>query len=123
MKGGKRTGAGRPKGSPNKNQALLRDYAQKVACGEQLNSPLETILEAMRQFYGSALQHQRSNTVFIAGCGKTYNWIELLMLSAEVAVKAARYVHPTLASVQSDVTVTIGAYEAALLELEKAPAA
>ncbi len=116
-KGGTRSGAGRPKGSPNKNQAILRDYAQQVACGEGLTSPLETILEAMRQFHELAVQHHRSNTVFIAACGKKYNWIELLMLSVEAAVRAAPYVHPRLSAVEASVDSRVRLYEGALMQL------
>lgn len=124
MKGGKRTGAGRPKGSPNRNQALLRYYAQKVAVGEGLNSPLETMLETMRHLHALANEHERNNTVIIVGVGeneKIYTPIQLRMLACEVAARCATYVHPKLASVETSVTARIGVYEAALMELANEP--
>ena len=120
MKGGKRTGAGRPKGSPNKNQALLRDYAQKVAAGEGLDSPLETMLQTMRHLHALAIEHERNNTVLIQGEGdnaKVYTPMQLRMLAVDAAARCAVYIHPKLASVDSAVTATIGCYEKALLEL------
>lgn len=120
MKGGKRSGAGRPKGSPNKNQALLRDYAQKVAAGEGLDSPLETMLATMRRLHALAIERERGNTVMIEGVGddaKIYTPIQLRMLACEVAAKCANFIHPKLASVDSTVTATIGCFEKALLEL------
>ena len=122
MKGGKRSGAGRPKGSPNKNQAVLRDYAQKVAAGEGLDSPLETMLVTMRHLHALAIKHDRNKTVHIEGEGdnaKVYTPIQLWLMAAEAAARAAPFVHPKLASVEANVTAKMAAYEASLLELAK----
>ena len=122
MKGGKRSGAGRPKGSSNKNQALLRDYAQRVAAGEGLDSPLETMLVTMRHLHAVAIEHDRNRTVMIDGAGdgaKAYTSIQLWMMAADVAARAAPFVHPKLASIEANVSAKIGVYEAALLELGK----
>lgn len=119
-KGGKRTGAGRPKGAPNKNQALLRDYAQRIACGESVHTPLDIVLEVMRYFYCAAIEAERSNTMMQVGSGdnaKQYSPIELRLLAVEAAVKAAPFVHPRLAAIHADVSGTVGLYEAALLEI------
>jgi hypothetical protein len=120
-KGGKRSGAGRPKGSPNKNQAVLRDYAQRIACGEGVDTPLDILLEAMRYFHAVAVEHERGNTVFIVGSGdavKAYSAIELRMLAMEAAVKAAPFVHPKLAAIDATVSSKVS-LEDALLELDK----
>lgn len=122
--GGRRSGAGRPKGSPNKNQALLREYAQRVACGEGLDSPLETMLEVMRYFRAKALEHQRSNTMLVIGSGnnaKKYSWIELRMLAVEAAAKCAVFLHPKLAALAANVSGNVGLYEAALVEIASKP--
>ena len=122
MKGGKRSGAGRPKGSPNKNQAVLREYAQKVAAGEGLDSPLETMLATMRHLYALAVKHDRDKTVLIEGEGdnaKFYTPIQLWLMTAEAAARAAPFVHPKLANVEANVTAKMAVYEASLLELAK----
>jgi hypothetical protein len=119
-RGGTRSGAGRPKGSPNKNQALLRDYAQRVACGEGLDSPLEAILEAMRYFRAKAVELERRNSMFIAGPGdnaRRYSSIELRMLAVEAAAKCAVFLHPKLAAIDANVVGNVACYEASLLEL------
>ena len=120
-KGGKRSGAGRPKGSPNKNQALLREYAQRVACGEGLDSPLEAILEAMHYFRAKAVELERGNTMFIDGQtdkARRYSSIELRMLAVEAAAKAAPFVHPKLAAIDANVSSKVS-LEDALLQLDK----
>lgn len=122
MKGGKRSGAGRPKGSPNKNQAILRDYAQKIAVGGTLTSPLDLMLETMRHLLAQATDHEAGNTVFTDGEGehaKSYTSMQLRMMAVEVAAKAAPFVHPKLANVGADLTGQISIYEASLLALAK----
>lgn len=118
--GGKRIGAGRPKGSPNKNQAFLREYAKKIALGEGLDSPLDMMLETMRYLRAKAIEHEHANTVLIAGEGadvKAYTSIQLRLMAVEVAARAAPFVHPRLTAVEANVTSRIGLYEQSLLEL------
>ena len=120
MKGGRRLGAGRPKGSPNKNQALLREYAKRIGAGDEITSPLEVLIETMRYLREMAIRYRRTNTVMIDGKGddaKKYTSLQLQVMAAEVAAKAAPFVHPKLASVEADISAKIGLYEASLIQL------
>lgn len=76
--GGKRAGAGRPKGSASKKTREIADAAAKAGI-----TPLEVILEAMRELYSSGDK----------------------VAAAAIAKDAAPYVHPRLSSVELDATV------------------
>lgn len=78
-KGGKRPGAGRPKGSRNKATQKRRDIAERALADGV--TPLEVMLEAMRDAY--------------KGGGA--------VAASVYAKEAAPYVHPRLASIDADV--------------------
>lgn len=77
--GGRRPGAGRPKGSASKRTREIADRA----C-EEGKTPLEIMLDVMREAYGA---HD-------------------LPAALEAAKAAAPYVHPRLAAVEMDAKVT-----------------
>lgn len=59
-------------------------------------TPLEIMLNAARHIYNDAM----NATVFVKGKKKPYVDRELLMNAAEIASKAAPYVHPRLSAVE-----------------------
>lgn len=79
-RGGKRPGAGRKKGSATKRTRKVADQA-----AEQGVTPLEVMLQAMREHHAA----------------------QRLDLAAEIARHAAPYIHPRLASVQHGGTVGV----------------
>lgn len=63
--GGKRPGAGRPKGSPNKNPAPLKQLAR-----EYTEEALNTLLGVMRASDSDAAKVAAANSVLDRGYGK-----------------------------------------------------
>ena len=116
-KGGARPGAGRKKGVPNKNQAILREFAQRAASeGGLQDTPLELLLATMRWLHGEAA----AGRTLVEGEGtswRAYGPLELRLMAVDVAAKAAPYCHPRLAQVESNVSATVQHYENSLLEL------
>lgn len=95
MKGGKRAGAGRPKGSQNKATYQRLEVAlQALAEGK---TPLEVMLEAMR-------------TAYDAGGA---------IAAMPYAKEAAPYLHPKLSSVEANIDGTLGTYEAQPIPIEE----
>lgn len=82
--GGKRTGAGRPKGAPNK--ASAERAANVTASGL---TPLDIMIETMRHYRGMAAKYQESDEA---------KSLEYLRMAAVVGKDAAPYVHQRLAS-------------------------
>lgn len=87
MRGGKRPGAGRPKGA-----ATRRTRAIVEAAAEAGLQPLEMMLQAARQFWAEALDRQ----------GRIVDR-KLALAAAQLARDAAPYVHPRLTSVEANV--------------------
>ncbi len=79
--GGKRPGAGRKKGAPNKKTAQLQ---REVA--ESGITPLDFMLDVMRKEPGDDLESKD----YLAAC----------VLRFEAAKAAAPYIHPKLASIE-----------------------
>lgn len=82
MRGGKRPGAGRPKGSENKATRKRREIAE--AALEQGITPLEVMLQTMREKWEAGDKEG----------------------ACQVAKDAAPYVHPKLSSVNANVDGT-----------------
>jgi hypothetical protein len=93
-RGGKRPGAGRPKGSKGKKTLARGDVARKALA--QGVTPLDVLLEAMRDAYE------------VGGA----------MAAAVYAKEAAPYVHPKLSSIEGSLDGTIGHYVAQLIPVE-----
>lgn len=97
-RGGARSGAGRKPGSKNRNTKAIAAIAEKVAAGETGATPLELLVTTMRWLDEKA----RRNESVVIGEGpaaRRYSPLELRLLAADVAAKAAPYVHPRLANV------------------------
>lgn len=82
--GGRRPGAGRPKGSAS---AKTREIADKAAASGV--TPLEVMLKAMESIYTKACE-----------LDGTEEGAKAMQLAASVAKDAAPYIHPRLASVE-----------------------
>jgi hypothetical protein len=92
-RGGKRWKAGRKKGSPNKITVAMR---AKVL--ENGTMPLEALLQIMNELIEAAnLMHGETYHTVNA---KVIDRLELLERAADIATKAAPYLHPKLQSVQ-----------------------
>lgn len=118
--GGKRPGAGRPKGSVNPRTRVLNDLAAKVAAGETGQTPLELMIACMNYLQREAIRCEREGTVMIDGSGdarKVFGPTTLRLMACEVASKAAPYVHPRLAQVEAKVKGELSIYEASLRAL------
>ena len=92
--GGKRTGAGRKRGSVTKK---TREIAEKAH--ESGLTPLDVMLGTMRELWAKAEEGE----VEVNGQGPTTKILTPLdfrLLAAEVAQKAAPFVHAKLANVQ-----------------------
>lgn len=96
-RGGRRSGSGRKAGSATKK---TREIADRAA--EQGITPLEFMLNVMRSEVPDGLE---GNAL-----------IQAMAMRFEAAKAAAPYIHPRLASVEMNATVTN--HEAALGELE-----
>ena len=93
IKGGKRPGAGRKKGSPNKITGAVR--AKIMESGVM---PLEALLQVMNELIVAAnLMHDGAYVIVNA---KVIGRLELLGQAAEVAAKAAPYCHPKLQNIE-----------------------
>jgi hypothetical protein len=86
--GGKRRGAGRPKGSKNRRTVAHEELVGKAAA--EGITPLEVMLEAMR----------------------THHAAGHLDKAAAVAKDAAPYMHARLAQIDQHMSGTLGTYEA-----------
>jgi hypothetical protein len=82
-KGGPRANSGRPKGSAT---IRTREVADKLMAEEDI-TPLEVMVRAMRELWNTGA-------------------IEGRMAAAEIAQKAAPYVHPRLSSIEANVNVS-----------------
>lgn len=95
MKGGKRKGAGRPKGRKNTKSQLI---AQKAA--EEGVTPLEIMLKAMREFAEQADAFKTKGKTIETDGKKVITRLGLLQSAAAVAKDAAPYIHPRLAAIE-----------------------
>ncbi len=97
-RGGARPGAGRKPGSKNRRTKVIAAIAEKVAAGEAGATPLEIMTETMYWLRDRA----REGKPYVDGEGllaKVYSPLQLRMLAAETAAKAAPYVHPRMTNV------------------------
>ena len=93
QRGGKRPRAGRKKGSPNKITAAIR--AKAMATGTM---PLEALLKIMNELLvASGLMNEEA---YVRVNDKVIGRLELLERAADIAAKAAPYVHPKLQSIE-----------------------
>ena len=102
-RGGKRPGAGRPKGSKNRLTKKRLELAQKAA--HEGVTPLEVQLETMREIWDKATK--RGKIVDLA----------LAREACEIARMAAPFVHPKLNAVDHTGDMTMR-HEDLLRELE-----
>lgn len=93
IKGGRRVGAGRKKGVPNKLTATLR---AKLA--ETGMTPLEVMYRAMNELCDAANRMKPDQYVKIDA--KVMGYLDLLGRAAEIASKLAPYLHPKLQSIE-----------------------
>jgi hypothetical protein len=91
-RGGKREGAGRKRGTPNK----ATQYRQKKI-EESGVTPLDVMLESMRFHYG---RYQNAVANFGDGPGDNTAAVNELARAREAAKDAAPYSHPKLANVE-----------------------
>ncbi len=89
MKGGQREGAGRKSGAATKK---TRDIADKLAADAEI-TPLEVMVQTMRELWAQAQaargEHRGSRMV----------------AAAQIAEKAAPYVHPRLSALKVDADI------------------
>lgn len=100
-RGGPRTGAGRKPGAVTKK---TREIAEKAI--EQGITPLDVMLGTMRELWQKAEQ----GSVEVNGEGSTAKImtpLDFRLLAAEVAQKAAPFVHPKLSNVEAKVTADV----------------
>ena len=88
-RGGSRKGAGRKKGSVTQR---TREIAERAV--EEGITPLEVMLQAMRENHAYALEQPVGNTA------TRERRLALLAEAAELAMRAAPYMHPRLAAVE-----------------------
>jgi hypothetical protein len=126
-RGGAREGSGRKKGSLNKRSAIIAAVAEKIAAGEEGETPLEVMMETMRWLRNQAVATEKSKAGVMldeAGDGSTpikvYTPLQLRMMAADVASKAAPFVHPKLSNIEANVKGKLEHYEQSLLELDGA---
>lgn len=102
-RGGARPGAGRKPGSINKK---TREIAEKAA--QEGITPLEVMLGTMRVFWEKA----EAGAVEASGVegegGKVYGPLDFRMMAADVAQKAAPYVHPKLSNIEARLEGEVG---------------
>ena len=103
-KGGKRPGAGRPKGVPNKITGKRTKIAEKLL--DDGATPLEIMAATMRALWDDAVDET----------GKVIN-MEAAKDACAIADRCAPYMHPRLASTQIDGHLTVN-HEDALKALE-----
>jgi hypothetical protein len=97
-RGGTRTGAGRKPGALTKKTREIAEKAQ-----EEGITPLEVMLGTMR-----ALWEKADLGETIEEGGKTHSPIELRLMAADVAQKAAPFIHPKLSNVEANVKGSLG---------------
>ena len=95
MRGGKRPGAGRPKGTPNPDTVARRALVAKATA--QGITPLEVMLQTMREAWDAAQNPKLDAEAQLAH----------KLAAVETAHKAAPYVHPRLAQIESKSEVEI----------------
>lgn len=113
--GGKRPGAGRKKGIPNKVTTAIRE---KIAASGR--SPLEVMMKAMHAFEAAADKMKAGDILVVDK--KVITHLSLLKSAAEVGSMAAPYVHPKLQTIEHtgkdggpiENTVTLSAEESYL---------
>lgn len=106
-RGGVRPNAGR---KPGASVEKTRAVANKVAADGDV-TPLEVMVDSMRHFYALAKAGKA-----VPDGEKVLTPSQLYAMAADVANKAAPFIHPKLSSVEMNATVTN--HEAALDELE-----
>jgi hypothetical protein len=87
-RGGRRSGAGREKGSLSQKARVIATHAAAEGI-----TPLEVLLRTMRSAWARASKN-----------GETVTSFQDALIAASMAEKAARYVHPRLAAERHEVT-------------------
>lgn len=105
-RGGSRPNAGR---KPGASAEKTREVANRVAADGDI-TPLEVLVASMRAIYAQAV-----GGVTVDDGGKPVTPLQLYAMAAEVASKAAPFIHPRLSSVEMNANVT--SHEAAIDDL------
>lgn len=99
-RGGSRAGAGRKAGAVTKKTREVAERAHELGI-----TPLEVMLGTMRELWGKA----ESGAVDVSDDGKKIMApMDYRLLAAEVAQKAAPFVHAKLANVEANVQGEVG---------------
>jgi hypothetical protein len=121
-RGGKRPGAGRKKGDKVRAADVIEAMRARLDKAEDLATPLEVMLVAMRDMLKRADEVAATEARAIVEKDETgkviiITDIDLRMQAVEIAAKAAPYCHPRLAQVESNITAKVQHYEDSLLAL------
>lgn len=96
-RGGARPNAGR---KPGASVEKTREVANKIAVDGDV-TPLEVMVASMRAIYEKAQEGQ-----VVDDGGRTLTPLALYAMAADVASKAAPFIHPKLSSVEMNANVT-----------------
>jgi hypothetical protein len=107
-RGGVRPNAGRKPGAASEK---TREAANRIAEDGEI-TPLEVMVASMRAIYAKA----QAGVSVEDDAGKVVEPLQLYVLAADVASKAAPFIHPKLSSVEMNANVTN--HEAALDQLK-----
>ena len=97
MHGGRRAGAGRKGGVPSKVTQAIREEALVESNGK---TPLKVMMRVMGKLLEAADAMQRSGREKVVVNQKTVTRLGLLERAADVAHKAAPYLHPRLQAIE-----------------------
>lgn len=106
-RGGARPNAGRKVGA---SAEKTREVANKIAADGDI-TPLEVMVASMRAIYAKA-----QSGIEVEDGSKTVTPLQLYAMAADVASKAAPFIHPKLSSIEMNANVTN--HEAALDQLK-----
>jgi hypothetical protein len=109
-RGGARPNAGRKAGASSEK---TREVANKVAADGDV-TPLEVMVATMRAIYEKAVAGKDVEDV---ETGKVSSPLQLYVMAADVASKAAPFIHPKLSSVEMNANVTTRTLAEELAEL------
>jgi hypothetical protein len=102
-RGGARAGAGRPRGSASKPKIAAheaaRDLAKAIALGPTDQTPL-SVLQRMMNKVAALADLNETVAIKIGDRCRYYTVVELASLAADLAAKAAPFVHPRVAPVE-----------------------
>jgi hypothetical protein len=100
--GGKRAGAGRKRGSVTKKTREIADKAHESGL-----TPLDVMLGTMRELWAKAEEGDKITVQGEGVAAKIMTSLDFRLLAAEVAQKAAPFVHAKLANVQGSVDLAV----------------